>query len=391
MNTIIFLTIIFIVSYITGKLFKIIKLPTLLGYMVVGLLVGNLFSFNDLLTSNLVNIITSFALSIILLKAGLGIERAIVKKVGIHSLLLGTIPNLLEGIILATLSVFLLKFSWVEALMFGYIISAVSPAVVIPTMLRLIDKKYDKTITTLNITATSFDDVVSLTIFSVLLSIFLGHSNGISLALLAPIKIILGALFGALVGYGVAKILKETPRKVCRLIQFAIIIGLAILIKVYGHNIYIVEMIAIMTFGFFIEDGNHELGHYVKHYTNITWNYAQIFLFFTIGFLADITVIGEYLWIGLLLIMIGLVFRMIGVQIALAKSPYSRNQKQFTMIGNIPKATVQAVLGAVPLSVGVINGDIILSISALAILFTAPLGLIFIEIFSPKLLQKEKE
>jgi len=387
----IFLVISFVVSYIIGWLFNKIKLPKLLGYLFVGLVVGNVFDFDHFITTETIQIITGFALSIILLKAGLGIEKTVIKKIGFRVVLLGTIPNLIEGIILAVLSIVLFDFEVYEAFMFGFIISAVSPAVVIPSMTRLMDHGYDKEMTTLNLASTSFDDVVSLTIFGVFLSIYLGTGNPTTLILLAPLKIVLGGVIGALIGYGIGKIMKATLCLRYQVIQFVIIIIISLLLKQFGIYIFIIEMIAIMTLGYYINDTNKDLGVYIKRHTNTVWKFAQVLLFFMIGFLADISVIGTYLWIGILVIIIGLVGRIIGVNISFIKSSYSAKQKTFTVISNLPKATVQAVLGAVPLSYGVLHGNIILSLSALAIIFTAPIGLILIEIFGPKLLKKETE
>ena len=389
MDILIFLAITFVISYIVGYLFNKIKLPKLLGYLLVGLLVGNLFDFNDLITDDLISIITSFALAVILIKAGLGIERAIIKKIGFRVLLLGTIPNIIEGIIIAILSILVFDFGVLEAFMLGFIISAVSPAVVIPSMTRLMDKGYNKEITTLGLAATSFDDVVSLTIFSVFLSIYLGTGDPTTLIILAPIKIMFGGILGAMLGYGLGKLYKATLCLRYQIIQFLIVITIAVILKQYGEMIFIIEMISIMTLGYFINDTNKDVGVYLKRHTNKIWNIAQVFLFFMIGFLADISEIGEYLWIGILLIIVGLTGRAVGVLISLYKSGYDKKLQSFTMISNLPKATVQAVLGAVPLSKGVTNGNIILSLSVLAIIFTAPIGLLLIEYFGPRLLKKD--
>jgi len=389
MTLLIFVIVSFTLAYGVGILFDKIKLPKLLGYLIVGLIIGNSFSFDYLITDQIVQIVTTIALSIILLKAGLGIERAIIKRIGFRVLLLGTIPNIIEALVLTFVSFYFLNFEIIEAFMFGFIISAVSPAVVIPSMTKLMDEGYDKEVTTLNLAATSFDDVVSLTMFSVFLALYLGNSNGISLILLAPIKIILGAIAGGVIGFGVGKLLHFTSSTFWQKVQFIIVISLALLLKQYGHFLFIIEMIAIMTLGYYINDSNPKVGIYLKKHTNYLWTYTQVFLFFIIGFLADISIIGDYLVIGIGIIILGLAGRTIGVIIALHKSKFNNNQKVFSIIGNMPKATVQAVLGAVPLSYGVLNGDIILSLSALAIIVTAPIGLFLIEIYSIKLLQRE--
>lgn len=378
---------IFIVTYFTGELFKIIKLPKLLGYLIVGLIIGNFTTLIDIEGST--SIITGICLTVILFKAGLGIERAIIKDVGIRALLLGTIPNLIEGTILAFLSYYILNFTVIEAGMFGFIISAVSPAVVIPSMSKLKDNGYDESITTMNLASTSFDDVVSLTIFAIFLTLFNGEGDAVLEIVYAPIKILLGSLIGIALGFIFAKILKTKKSKTLNILQYSLIFGSCLLLKFLGSYIFIIEMLAIMILGFIFNDQNKETSKIYIKYTNSIWKWAQVFLFFTIGFLTDLTVVSHYALIGIILILLGLTGRVIGVFISLHKSRFSKKEKSFCAISNIPKATVQAVLGAVPLSIGVANGNIILSIAALSIIFTAPIGLILIEIFAPKCLSKK--
>lgn len=388
MSFLIFIILVFVLAYGMGIIFNKMKLPRLLGYLITGLVIGNFFNFDYLITDQTVKLVTTFALSIILLKAGLGIEKAIIKKIGIRVLLLGTIPNIIEALVITVISYYFLNFGIYEAFMFGFIISAVSPAVVIPSMTKLMDEGYDKHVTTLNLAASSFSSVVSLTMFSIFLTLYLGNSNSISLILLAPINIILGAIVGGLIGYGLGRMLKHTTSIKWQIAQFILVIGIALALKQYGHYLFIIEMIAVMTLGYYFNDTNKEAGTYIRNHTNVVWKYAQVFLFFTIGFLADLSIIGEYLYIGIGIIILGLIGRTIGVIISLHKSDFTNNQKTFSIIGNMPKATVQAALGAIPLSYGAINGDIILSLSALAIITTAPIGLLLIEIYSVKLLKR---
>lgn len=390
MDYLLFFSTIFLLSFLIGELFnKYLKLPKLLGYMIVGIAIKNSFSFDDFLTTEIVTFITSFALSVILLKAGLGIEKAVINKIGYRVILLGTVPNLLEGLIVAILGVVLLDFDLFTALMFGFIISAVSPAVVIPSMTKLLDDGYEKEIPTLSLASTSLDDVVSLTIFSVFLSLYLGETASLLTIVSIPLKFLLGIVFGGFIGYFIGMNMTSSKNKYIRILQFGMILTVSLALKSYGEYIFIIEMIAIMSLGYYFNDTFQKEDNYIKKYTNKTWKYAQVFLFFTIGFLTDLTTTLDYAVIGMLIIGIGLMFRGIGVLLSLYKSGYSTNQKKFTVIANIPKATVQAALGAVPLASGVIDGDIILSVSALAILITAPLGLILIELFSKKLLIKQ--
>lgn len=389
MDYIIFLIVVFCISFLAGELFlKYLKLPKLLGYMLIGIIISNFFDFNYLLTNSMIEVITGFALSIILLKAGLGIEKAVINKIGFRVLLLGTIPNLLEGLLVALLSYYFLNFDIYTAFMFGFIISAVSPAVVIPSMTKLLDEGYEKEVPTMSLASTSFDDVVSLTIFSVFLSLSLGESGSMYFLLSEPLKFLFGIVFGGAIGYFLGKNMASTTNKYYQFIQFIFIITISLFLKQYGNILLITEMIAIMSLGYYFNDNFSKDHIYIKEYTNKTWKYAQVFLFFTIGFLTDISTTVDYLVIGIIIIGLGLMARGIGVVLSLLKSDFTKEQKKFTLIANIPKATVQAALGAVPLSLGIIDGDIILSISALAIIITAPIGLILIEVFSKRLLKK---
>ncbi len=389
MNFIIFMFLVFILAYGVGFLFDKIGLPKLLGYLTVGIIIGNFFSFDYLISDDVIRFITSFALSIILLKAGLGLEKVVMKKIGIKVLILGAVPNIIEALILTVVSFYFLHFGIYEALMFGFIISAVSPAVVIPSMTKLMDKGYDKEITTLNLGAIMIGDVISLTMFSVFLALYLGDGNTTSLILMAPVNVVLGGIVGGVLGFGLGKLLKHSTNLKMQILQFLIVIGVALLLKEYGHYLFIIEMIAVISLGFMINDTNKEVGVYLKKHIDNLWTYAQVFLFFIIGFLADLDLIGEYLLIGVGILFLGLLGRTAGIYIALHKTNYTYNQKLFSAFSNLPKATVQAALGVIPLSYGVANGDIILSLSALAIIITAPLGLLLIEVYSVKLLKRE--
>jgi len=389
MNFIIFILLVFILAYVVGYLFNKIGLPKLLGYLSVGIVIGNFFNYDYLISDDIIRFITSFALSIILLKAGLGLEKMVMKKIGIKVLILGAVPNIIEALILTIISFYLLHFGIYEALMFGFIISAVSPAVVIPSMTKLMDDGYDKEITTLNLGAIMIGDVISLTMFSVFLALYLGDGNPTLLLLMAPVNVILGGIVGGVLGWVLGKLLRHSTNIKLQILQFLIVVAVALVLKEYGHYLFIIEMIAVISLGFMINDTNKAVGTYLKKHVNNLWLFTQVFLFFIIGFLTDLDLIGEYLVIGVGILSLGLLGRTAGIYIALHKTDYTYNQKHFSSLSNLPKATVQAALGVIPLSYGVTNGDIILSFSALAIIITAPLGLLLIEVFSVKLLTRE--
>ncbi|XMB66823.1 cation:proton antiporter [Mycoplasmatota bacterium zrk1] len=327
--------IILIIGFMVGKIFDRMGLPKILGYLITGIL----FQFIPIEASILSfkKEITTFALSVILLKAGLGIDSFTLKKVGGRAVLLGIIPNIFEGTVITVLSMTILKLPFIEAGMLGFIVSPISPAVVIPSMIKLKDKGYNGNgVPVLNLASASIDDIISVLIFSIFLSLYLGGvANDSIKSIITPIAYII-----------------------------------------------------IMMFGFFINKLSKHKDKIISG-TNKIWGIAQIYLFVIIGLLVNTEVAFTVGFIAIVIIIVGLLFRLLGVFICLQKSIFKKSERLFCMIANLPKATVQASLGAVPLIYGVTSGEMILAISALSILVTAPIGLIFIEKFGPILLSKQ--
>ncbi len=367
-----------------GELFSLLKLPKLLGYLIFALIYN--FFFTRPLYLEYSTIITSFALGIILLKAGLGINIVDLKKIGFRALLLGVLPNFAEAILIMISTMLLLDFTFIEAGMTGFIISAVSPAVVVPSMIKLNEKKLgtDKNIPTLNLVAASFDDVVSLTMFGIFQTFYESSNFSTTLLLMAPLSIVLGAVVGVLAGLFINYI--SSDNKKISIIITIVTLVISVIFKLLLDEVHISSNIAIITLGIIINTSTYINKVYTKFSINKLWAVAQVFLFLTIGLLVDVSSIDGLFGIGVLVVSVGLLGRIALVYISLINSKYNTKEKLFIAFSNIPKATIQATIGSTPLLLGVGAGAEILTLSVVAVLITAPVGLILIDKTSSKLL-----
>ncbi len=403
-----------ILSFSVGYYLKKIKLPPLLGMLIIGVLLGP-FSKKLLLEnvnySFIINFITnydfifindkilnisselrSFALIIILIRAGLGINRKALNKVGFKAIKMSFIPGMFEAGAIFFISYKCLNFPIYEAGAFAFIIAAVSPAVIVPQMLGLKEKGIgkEKEIPTLILTGSSIDDVFAITMFGV----FLSFANGQNVSLInSLISIPLSIVFGVIVGLFSGKLYlwyleKRVMRNTKKAILFMVVSILLYSIEEY-FTIPFASLIAIMSFGFIVLEKDEYIAKAVGNKFNKIWIYAEMILFVLIGSAIDISQIGSYWIYGLGIILIGIIFRSFGVLVSLIKTNLNSKEKIFCIIAYIPKATVQAAIGAIPLSYGFTKGYDILSFAVLSILITAPLGAIGIELFSDKLIDSK--
>lgn len=376
------------------KLFEKLRLPGLLGILILGVVIGpyglNILQPDLMAVSADLRII---ALIIILLRAGLGIKKEDLKKVGITSIKMSCIPGLVEGLFIAFASIKLLGFSFAQGGMLGFILAAVSPAVVVPFMIKLMDHNIGmkKGIPTLILTGASVDDVFAITIFSAFLGFYSGSKVSIGRQLLnIPISIVLGITAGIAVGFLLIQLFKKHHIRDTK--KVLLILGLSILLKelegVLQSKVQIASLLGVMTIGFIIVEKLPEAGERLSEKFSKIWVIAEIFLFVLVGAQVDIHVALEAGSVGIIIILIGLIGRSIGVLISLMGTDYSWKEKLFCVIAYTPKATVQAAMGAVPLACGVESGDIMLAVAVLSILITAPLGAIGIDFSSKKLLEE---
>lgn len=389
------IALIILLGLIFNKAFIKMRLPGLLGMLILGILLGP-FVF-DFLDQDILNIsadLRKLALIIILLRAGLGISRSNLNKVGKTALFMSFLPGILEGFTIIFTSMWLFDLPFIEAGILGFIIAAVSPAVVVPSMLNYIDNKIgtNKSIPTLILASASIDDVFAITIFTAFLGFYSGSTANIGVQLLnIPISIVLGISLGLVLGLFLVWFFKKYHIRDTK--KVLIILGIAILLtgmEDFLHGIIpMASLLGVMTIGFIILEKREIVAKRLSIKFNKIWIFAEILLFVLIGSQVNIHVAFDSGLKGILLIFIGLIARSIGVFFATLGTNLNPKERLFCALAYIPKATVQAAIGAIPLSLGVPSGELILAIAVLSILITAPLGLISIQIGANKLLEKQ--
>lgn len=389
------LAIIIMFGLIFNRVFTKIKLPGLLGMLFLGILVGP-YGFN-LISQEILTIspdLRKIALIVILLRAGLGIEKNTLKKVGIPAIKLSFLPGLLEGSMIILITSYLLDLSFVEAGILAFIIAAVSPAVVVPQMLDLIEKKRGrkKGIPTLILTGASLDDVIAITIFSTFLG-FYGNNqlNVLKKVLQIPLSIFTGVLLGTIIALITVYIFKKyhlrDTKKALLILSSAIILTE---LEVVMKDIFpIAALLGVMTIGFILQERYELVARRLASKFNKIWVFAEIILFVLVGAEVNIHLAIKSGLTGLLVISLGLLARSAGVLISLIGTDLNWRERIFSVIAYTPKATVQAAIGAVPLAAGVQSGDLILAMAVLAIVITAPLGAVGIKLAGENLLSKD--
>ncbi|CAM3637478.1 sodium:proton antiporter [Erysipelothrix urinaevulpis] len=363
------------------------KIPPLIFYMLVGILLGpfglNVFEGGVLAQSNTLR---KLALAIILLRAGTSLEISSLKAMQAESILLSFVPALFEAFAITLSMLLLTEFSLIESLMLAFIISAVSPAVVIPAMIKLKDKNLgtNKNIPDIILGAASLDDIFVMTIFTIILNIYSGQSSSIAKTLLhVPLTVMGGIVIGSLLAFCLKHL-----RHFLKIPKLFILLS-AFLLLWLETNLPISSYLAIIAFGLGINHFRVIESLELKNYLNTIWAVGEIVLFMLLGASINLESLHLIRFSSLFLIIFGLVFRMIGVTLSLLGSHLNRKEKVFIMIANTPKATVQAALAGIPLSYGVAKGEHILALASFSIVLTAPLAAYFIDHSSQKLLSSE--
>lgn len=391
------LGIIVIFGLVFDNIFKKIKLPGLLGLLILGILIGP-FGL-DLLSNDILDIsedLRRIALIIILLRAGLGIKRVDIEKNSVAVLKMGFIPGLIEGLTIALVSIKLLNFTFIQGGILGFIIAAVSPAVVVPSMLDIIETGLgeEKGVPTLITASASIDDVFAITIFGIFLDLYITGGNSLFLKFLnIPISIILGIALGALISIILIKTFQKYTlrlREISNSKKILLVLGASMLFSaiedILSGTIAIASLLGIMAIGFLISEKLPKIGKELSEGFNKIWVFARFLLFVLVGAEVNIYTAIEGGKIGIIIIAIGLISRSIGVILSLKGSKLNAKEKLFCIIAYSPKATVQAAIGSIPLAMGVEGGELILAIAVLSILITAPLGAIGIKLSSVRLL-----
>ncbi|MCT4592727.1 MAG: cation:proton antiporter [Anaeromicrobium sp.] len=384
------LGVIIILGLLVNKLFNKLGLPGLLGMILLGIVIGpygmNLISDSMLRISS---DLRKIALIIILLRAGLGIKKETLHKIGVPAIKMSCLPGLMEGITILFLGSYILKISKIESGLLAFIIAAVSPAVIVPQMLDFIQRKKGATkgIPTLILAGASIDDVFAITLFTTFLGLYGGKNISIPIKILEiPLSIILGILLGLICGIILIKVFRKyhirDTKKALILISIAII--LTTLEDSLKNIIPIASLLGVMTIGFILLEKYPKVANRLSSKFNKIWVFAEILLFVLIGAQVNVYVALDSGMLGLFIITIGLLARSIGVLISVAGTNFNWRERVFCVIAYVPKATVQAAIGAVPLAAGVESGELILAIAVLSIIVTAPLGAFGIKVTGEK-------
>ncbi len=396
---------ILLIGFFVGEIAFRLKAPPLVGMVLVGILLGPQIS-NTIDSSILqaADSLRTIAVTIILMKAGLGLDREKLEQQGSVALRLGFLPATCETIVVAIAAMWLLNFDFATGLLLGCIIGAESPAVIVPGMLRLKSLGWGVTkgISDAILTGSALSDVLLLLVFSLLLA-FLSQGTttvtfpgGITLSALQilPFQVILQIVLGVIAGLLTARILvlllvkQNWTQNTTQ--DTLVAANLALLLVVLAEKFPIFSgYLAVMATGFFVIEFDAPLARRLRNGFDTLWVVAQIILFVLLGASIPLQVLENVLWVGLLILAVGtLVGRMFGWYISTLGSNWSWRERLFLLPGNSAKATVQAAIGAIPLAAGIDGGETILAIAALSILVTAPLGAWAIPTFAPKLLQK---
>lgn len=389
------LGLIIIVGYLLGRLLSAMNLPSLIGYIIAGLIMGpSFFNLIDQSTLDISSDLRRIALMIILLRAGLNIDLQDLKKVGRPAILMSCLPATLEIIGTIILAPIFFGMSYLSAAILGAIVAATSPAVVVARMLDLMGKGYGKKkgVPQMILAGSSMDDIFVIIIFTALTALAqTGEFHWLSM-LSMPTSIILGIAGGLLVGW----LLSLAIEKYQLSGGYPVILsfGMAMLFdgieKAMTGPIGFSALLAVMAMGFMMLRVNPVQAKSVQVGFNHLWQVFEIILFVLVGASMSIESVKDSGLLAVVLIVLLLLFRGLGVLLSVLGTQLNKEEKAFAIFAYIPKATVQAAIGAVPLAMGLPSGQIILTISVVAILVTAPLGAVLIDQTHNRLLRDDR-
>lgn len=386
-------------SNFAGKIFEKIKLPSLLGMILLGMILGpGIFNLIPEIIIKYSSFIKDMALITVLFIGGLGISLNQIKKIGKPAILLSSVPAILEGFTVGFLSMKFLNFTFIQGGILGFIIAAVSPAVLIPAMVNLIMEKRgeEKAIPQLLLVGASADDTIAITLFTTFISLYFSKvsENNISIfqqILNIPISIFISIVVGIILGK-ISKIFLEKIKNIYLKTIFIFLLCLSMrqIEKIYHIDLYN-SLLSIMILGFYIRnfcgDGYKE----ILEKLNKIWKIGKLYLFSLVGMAINPNVIGNYFYIGILILSISLTVRSIGVLISLIGTELNYKERIFCVIAYLPKATVQSAKAGIPLEMGIVGGEIMQGLAILSVIVTAPIGAILIEATKKKLLEQKRE
>ena len=375
----------------SGWLCKKIKFPALFGMIISGIIIGPyVLDMIDISVLNIAPDIRKIALIIILLRAGLKLDLNDLKKVGRPAILMCFLPACFEIMGMVILAPVFLNISRLDAAIMGAVVGAVSPAVIVPRMIKLIDEGYGtkQGIPQMILAGASVDDVFVIVMFTV----FTGLAQGEKVSVMSFVDIPLSIIIGSAVGLVLAVLLTFYFGKIHirNTIKTIILLSLSFVFIYAEDNLTLpfAALIAVMCIGIGIREQKAELAARLAAKYDKMWAAAEIFLFVSVGASVAVDSLKNAGAASILLIMLVLIFRMLGVFLCLCGTKLNIKEKIFCMIAYTPKATVQAAIGGLPLAMGLPCGNIVLTVSVIAILLTAPLGAFGIDLTYKRFLKK---
>lgn len=394
------LSLIFLVGLAMGAICQKLKMPRIIGMLVTGIVLGPyVLDFLDPSILSISSELRKLALIIILLKAGLSLDLKDLKKAGRPAILMSFVPATCEIVGYILFAPLLLGINRIEAAVMGAVLGAVSPAVVIPRMVMLMEEKYvtKKAIPQMIMAGASCDDIFVIVLFTTFLSMAQGGSADIVDFVNIPVSIVLGILLGAVTGYGLYLFFETSyAHKHCvrNSTKVIIVLGFSmLLVSVEGwleRKVSVSGLLAVVSMACVIKiKSTAFVSKRLSEKFGKLWIAAEVVLFVLVGAAVDIRYTLSAGIAAVFMIFIALIFRTAGVLICTIKTKLNMKERIFCVIAYLPKATVQAAIGSVPLAAGLACGKIILSVAVLAIIITAPLGALGIDNTYKKLLEKE--
>lgn len=387
------IALIMLIGMSAGWVCRKVKLPGLIGMLFTGIILGpyvlNMLDSSILLVSA---DIRKIALVIILTRAGLTLNLEDLKKVGRPAFLMCFVPATFEMIGMIILSPRLLDVTLIEAAVIGAVVAAVSPAVVVPEMIKLMEEGYGtkQGIPQLILAGASVDDVYVIVMFTAFTSLAQGSNVSVMSFVNIPVSIIFGIIIGIIIGKALAVVWKKLHIR--DTVKAAIFLSVALLLvgveASLNTPITFASLISVMFIGIALKKDRPEVAFRLSQKYNKMWVWAEVMLFVLVGATVDIGYVA-YAGVSAIVIIIGaLIFRMAGVALCMAGTKLKLKERVFCMLAYTPKATVQAAIGGVPLSMGLACGNTVLIVAVLAIIIIAPLGAFAIDMTYRKLLKK---
>lgn len=388
------LALVFICGMTLGKIFEKLKLPSLIGMLLTGILLGPyLLNLIDQKILNISTELRQIALIIILTRAGLNLDIKDLKRVGRPAILMCFVPACFEIVGMIFLAPIFLKISVLEAAIMGAVVAAVSPAVIVPRMLRLMEEGYgrSKSIPQMIMAGASVDDVFVIVLFTAFTG--LAQSGEITPIhfLTIPTSIILGLTGGMITGIALAFLFEKVHIRDSR--KVIIILSVSFLLVTLEHSLTGVigfsGLLAVMALGASLQRRRNEASKRLSSKFSKLWVGAEVLLFVLVGATVNINYALKAGVPSILLILSVLLFRMLGVLVCLIKTNINKKERLFSAIAYMPKATVQAAIGGLPLTMGLACGNIVLTVAVLSIMITAPIGAALVDISYKKLLIRD--